>query len=305
MESVDRLEYLMKVGLRLRLLAAAGYFLLLLLLPLQVNGQTFTANGTNLTVASSDIQVSFRGAGGGYTHPTSADDPWRPALKFVACRWTIQRPDRSTNTLPSRRRNLVPRRVPGSFQGFCHGHPWPEVREAQALALSLPKTAMAVTIDIGDADDVHPKNKQAVGQRLALAARSVAYGQHLVYSGPNLQTMKVAGDKVHLNLDCADGGLVGKCGPLRGFEIAGNDRHFVEAEAEINGNAVTVRSPRVPRPAAVGYGWADNPKCNLYNGAGLPASPFPCKSAAQRPQSRLVAPGLGLWFGMSSGWSRL
>jgi sialate O-acetylesterase len=151
---------------------------------------------------------------------------------------------------------------------------WPEIREAQALALSLPKTAMAVAIDIGESNDVHPHNKQEVGRRLALAAEAVAYGRDVLYSGPNFRAMNVTGDAATLTFDHTDGGLVSKGGPLTSFEIAGEDHQFVSAQAEINGDTVVVRSPRVGHPAAVRYGWADDPKCNLYNGASLPAAPF-------------------------------
>src|SRR5262245_37630707 len=133
---------------------------------------------------------------------------------------------------------------------------------------------MAVAIDIGEPNDIHHKNKQEGGRRLALAAEAVAHGRHVAYSGPTLRTMKVTGDAATLYFDHTDGGLVAKDGPPTGFEIAGEDHQFVLAEAEINGDAVVVRSPRVSHPAAVRYGWADNPKCNLYNGASLPAAPF-------------------------------
>ncbi|MGC8784903.1 MAG: sialate O-acetylesterase [Armatimonadota bacterium] len=152
---------------------------------------------------------------------------------------------------------------------------WAELREAQTMALALPKTGMAVAIDIGDANDIHPRNKQDVGKRLALNALAIAYGKKVVYSGPLYERMKREGNAIRLYFKHVNGGLTTPNGePLRGFAIAGADRRFVWAEARIEGNTVVVSSPQVPEPVAVRYAWADNPVCNLYNRAGLPASPF-------------------------------
>lgn len=153
---------------------------------------------------------------------------------------------------------------------------WSEVREAQTMALRLPHTGMAVTIDIGEEKDVHPKNKQDVGHRLALWARSGVYGEKLVYSGPLYRSMKVEGDKIRLAFDHVDGGLITPHQEaLKHFAIAGADHKFVWATATIDGESVVVSSPAVPQPVAVRYAWANNPVgCNLYNKAGLPASPF-------------------------------
>ncbi len=152
---------------------------------------------------------------------------------------------------------------------------WAELREAQTMTLSLPKTGMAVAIDIGDANDIHPRNKQDVGKRLALNALAIAYGKKVVYSGPIYERMKREGNAIRLYFKHVDGGLTTPNGePLKGFAIAGADRKFVWAEARIEGNTVVVSSPQVPEPVAVRYAWADNPVCNLYNRAGLPASPF-------------------------------
>jgi len=151
---------------------------------------------------------------------------------------------------------------------------WAELREAQTMTLSLPKTGMAVAVDIGDPRDIHPKNKQEVGRRLALAAQVVAYNKKVVYSGPMYEFMRVVGNRVRLHFKHAEGGLVAKGGPLKGFEVAGEDRKFVAAAARISRDTVVVRSRKVPRPVAVRYAWADNPGCNLYNKSGLPASPF-------------------------------
>jgi sialate O-acetylesterase len=152
---------------------------------------------------------------------------------------------------------------------------WAELREAQSKTLALPKTGMAVIIDIGDAADIHPKDKQDVGHRLALAAYKVAYGQDLVYSGPTYKSMKVEGDKIRLRFTHVGGGLVAReGGALKGFEIAGADRKFVWADATIDGDSIVVSSSQVQKPVAVRYAWAANPMNNLANKEGLLASPF-------------------------------
>ncbi len=152
---------------------------------------------------------------------------------------------------------------------------WAELREAQLMTLALPNTGMAVIIDIGEADDIHPKNKQDVGKRLALWALAKTYGKNLVYSGPIYKSLKTEGNKVILEFEHAGGGLVAKGGePLKGFAVAGADRKFVWADAKIDGNTIVVSSNEVSEPVAVRYGWANNPVCNLYNKEGLPASPF-------------------------------
>jgi sialate O-acetylesterase len=151
---------------------------------------------------------------------------------------------------------------------------WAELREAQTMTLALPKTGMAVIIDIGDAKDIHPRNKQDVGKRLALWAQSQVYGKDIVYSGPLFESLKVDGGKARVSFKHAGGGLVAKGDKLSGFAVAGEDRVFVWADATIDGNAVVVSSDKVQKPVAVRYAWADNPECNLYNKEGLPASPF-------------------------------
>ncbi len=153
--------------------------------------------------------------------------------------------------------------------------PWAELREAQLMTLSIPRTAMAVTIDIGEADNIHPRNKQEVGRRLALGALKVAYGRNVVSSGPLYDSMNVQDGKVHISFTETGSGLLVKGdSPLRGFAIAGEDRKFVWADAQIEGDKVAVSSQAVPHPVAVRYGWESNPDCNLYNREGLPASPF-------------------------------
>jgi sialate O-acetylesterase len=151
----------------------------------------------------------------------------------------------------------------------------PEIREAQLLTSQhTPNTAMAVTIDCGDADNIHPAHKQPVGARLALAARALAYGEALEYSGPVFQSMHLAGSRAILSFTHLGGGLVAKDGPLTGFTIAGADKVFQPAAAEIKDDTIAVSSPAVPQPVAVRYGWANVPEGNLFNAASLPASPF-------------------------------
>jgi len=164
---------------------------------------------------------------------------------------------------------------------------WAFVREAQLMTLALPNTGMAVAVDIGNPTDIHPKDKIDVAQRLFLAARHVAYGEDLVYSGPIYDSMKVEGNKIRLTFKDTGSGLQMSAPPwsptgvlppapteLKGFAIAGADKKWVWAKAQIEGNQVIVSSDQVPDPVAVRYGWATNPPCNLYNKEGLPASPF-------------------------------
>jgi sialate O-acetylesterase len=152
---------------------------------------------------------------------------------------------------------------------------WAELREAQLLtSLRVPNTALAVITDVGNETDIHPKKKEPVGARLALAARAVAYGEKTVYSGPIYREMKVDGEQTSLSFQHTGSGLVAKGGPLVGFTIAGPDHKFVNAQAEIRDGKVVVWSPSVQQPVAVRYGWANYPVVNLWNREGLPASPF-------------------------------
>ena len=152
---------------------------------------------------------------------------------------------------------------------------WPLLRESQNAALALKNTGVAVAIDVGEEKDIHPKNKQDVGRRLALAARSAAYKEKVEFSGPMYQSMKREGDAIRLKYRHAGRGLDAKGGQPGGFVIAGADKKFVPATAEIKGKDVVVRAPGVSAPAAVRYAWKDwAPDANLYNKAGLPASPF-------------------------------
>jgi sialate O-acetylesterase len=151
----------------------------------------------------------------------------------------------------------------------------PEIREAQLLTSQrTPNTAMAVTIDCGDANDIHPAHKQPVGARLALAARALAYGEPIEYSGPIFAALQIESGRAVLRFTHLGGGLMAKDGPLTGFTIAGADQVFHPAKAEIQGETVVATSEAVPQPVAVRYGWANVPAGNLFNAAGLPASPF-------------------------------
>jgi hypothetical protein len=151
---------------------------------------------------------------------------------------------------------------------------WAVVREAMRKSLALPNTGMAVIIDAGEAKNIHPKDKQIVGQRLALWARAEVYGEPIPHAGPLLAGHEIRGNEVMLSFTHTDGGLVARGGDLKGFAIAGADRQWRWAQARIAGDRVIVSHPDVKVPVAVRYAWADNPDCNLYNGAGLPASPF-------------------------------
>jgi sialate O-acetylesterase len=153
------------------------------------------------------------------------------------------------------------------------GELWPEVRDAQRQALALKNTGMAVTIDIGDPADIHPKNKQDVGLRLALAARAIAFGEKIEWSGPLYRQVTHEEHALRVWFDHA-GGLMAKGAEVTGFEVAGADGKYSPAEAKIEGESVVVSNSSVPTPVSVRYGWAANPNCNLFNKEGLPASPF-------------------------------
>jgi sialate O-acetylesterase len=152
---------------------------------------------------------------------------------------------------------------------------WAELREAQTMALQEPHTGMAVAIDIGNALDIHPGNKQEVGRRLALNALAWVYNQDIPYSGPIYNSMEIRGNRIVLSFDhVLDGLRTSDDGPLKGFSICGPDGTFVWAEATIAGDKIEVSAPGISKPVAVRYAWASNPACNLVNSAGLPASPF-------------------------------
>ena len=188
---------------------------------------------------------------------------WKSDLAFIA----VQLPN-----------FMAPQKKPSEGVGG-----WPLIREQFFKTLSaVPNTGMAVTIDIGEANNIHPRNKQEVGRRLAQWALAKTYGKTVVACGPLYKSMHVDGDKIIIDFDYADGGLaVRDGGKLKGFAIAGADKKFVWADAQVVGNTVTVSCAEVKSPAAVRYAWANNPDCNLVNKEGLPASPFRTDDWAQ------------------------
>lgn len=163
-----------------------------------------------------------------------------------------------------------------SFKGQDY---WGMVRDAQRRALSLVNTGMAVSLDVGDPNNVHPADKQTVAQRLSLAARALAYGEPIEYSGPLFRQATSEGTRLRVWFDHAQDGLSAKGGALQGFEIAGADQHFVPAAASIDGKTVIVSAANLPQPRYVRYAWGNFTTANLYNGAGLPASTFTSEAA--------------------------
>ncbi|ARK10768.1 sialate O-acetylesterase [Fibrella sp. ES10-3-2-2] len=165
----------------------------------------------------------------------------------------------------------------GANNSSNQGSGWAELREAQTMTLSLPKTGMAVITDIGNPKDIHPTNKQDVGHRLALNALKFDYGQDVNYSSPLYEGVKFEGGKAIVSFKHTGGGLVAKdkYGYLKGFEVAGDDKVFHFATAEIHGNTVILSHPNVSKPVAVRYAWADSPDdANLFSADGLPANSF-------------------------------
>jgi sialate O-acetylesterase len=161
------------------------------------------------------------------------------------------------------------------WDGDSAGVRYAELRDAQLFtAAKVKNTAVAVITDYGDEKDIHPKQKQPVGERLALAARALAYGEKVEYSGPVYKSKSVEGNKVILTFDHATGGLEAKGDKLTGFTIAGEEGKFVDADAKVEGDRVVVSSPMVEKPKDVRYGWRNFPVVNLFNKEGLPASPF-------------------------------
>jgi sialate O-acetylesterase len=152
---------------------------------------------------------------------------------------------------------------------------WAELREAQLMTLrGVPRTGMAVAIDIGEPDNLHPRNKLDVGLRLARWALARDYGMKVETSGPLYESQVIEAGRVRLRFTHAEGLKTSDGGPPRGFFVAGADRKFHPAEARVEKDSIVVWSGEVPQPSAVRYAWADSPSANLYNGAGLPASPF-------------------------------
>jgi sialate O-acetylesterase len=152
---------------------------------------------------------------------------------------------------------------------------WAELREAQLVtAKTVPNTGLAVTIDVGEAGNLHPPRKAEIGERLALWALGTTYGKKIVYSGPLYESSKIESSRIRVQFQQIGSGLEARGGELKGFAIAGRDRKFHWANASIEGNSIIVSSPDVVAPVAVRYAWAGSPECNLYNKEGLPASPF-------------------------------
>jgi sialate O-acetylesterase len=163
----------------------------------------------------------------------------------------------------------------GPSQDSNKGSGWAELREAQTMTLKEPKTAMAVTIDVGNAEDIHPTNKQDVAHRLATHALKLDYGQNIEYSSPLYESVTFREGKAVVRFKHTAKKLIAKNGVLQGFEIAGEDKIFYPAKAEISGKKVIVYHPKGLKPVSVHYAWSDAPvEANLYNAAGFPASPF-------------------------------
>ncbi len=156
---------------------------------------------------------------------------------------------------------------------FRYKH-WPITRESMLKCLTVKNTGMAVTIDIGEKNNIHPKNKQDVGKRLALIAFKRVYGKDIVGESPLYKSMKIEDSKIMISFKNIGSGLTAKGGTLKGFEIASADKEFHPAQADIKNNKVIVHSDKVRNPVAVRYAWKPDPDCNLYNKKGLPASPF-------------------------------
>jgi len=154
---------------------------------------------------------------------------------------------------------------------------WAELREAQSMALSLPNTGQAVIIDKGEANDIHPRDKWTVGERLAKGAKKVAYGMDVVYSGPTYKSMEIQGNQIRVSFDHIGSGLMvnDKYGYVKGFSVAGQDKKFHWVSGQQDGDQIVLETGDIKNPVAVRYGWADNPDdVNLYNKEGLPADPF-------------------------------
>lgn len=165
--------------------------------------------------------------------------------------------------------------LPGFEADWLEQDVWPELREAQLLTWRrVPHTAMVEAIDVGDPWEIHPRQKREIGRRLELAALATVYGRQVEFSGPVFRSLERQGQRVRLSFDHVTGGLIGKGEELAGFTIAGPDRGFVPATAVVEGETIVVWSDQVEAPAAVRYGWSNAPAASLFNGAGLPASPF-------------------------------
>jgi sialate O-acetylesterase len=208
-------------------------------------------------------------------------------LQPFAIRGAIWYQGESNSGQPGPYQKLLPamigdwRRVWGSDLPFlfvqlaAYRNTHPAFREAQHLIWqNTPRTAMVVTTDVGDANNIHPTRKEPVGQRLALAALALSHGEQIEYSGPVFKSMTVQSDRAVLSFTHVGAGLMAKGDPLKGFTIAGKDGKLVPATARIEGAAVVVTSEKITKPVSVRYGWAMVPDANLCNREGLPAAPF-------------------------------
>lgn len=165
----------------------------------------------------------------------------------------------------------------GPDQSSNQGSGWAELREAQTLTLQLPHTGMAVTTDLGNPQDIHPTNKQDVGHRLAVNALHNDYGQSGSYRSPMFDKLTVQSNKAVITFKFAEQGLMAKdkYGYIKGFEIAGSDKVFYYAQAQLNGNTIEVSHPKVSQPVAVRYAWSDAPvEANVFTTDGFPVNPF-------------------------------
>lgn len=201
-------------------------------------------------------------SGRGFSHLYGAQLP--TLIKDWRDRWGIGNFPFAWVQLPNYR---APQKEPSESNG------WSLVQEGMLKTLSLPHTGMAVTIDVGEARDIHPKDKQSVGHRLAQWALADVYRQDIIAMGPIYKSSKIDGGNVVIEFRYADG-LKSNTNKVEGFAICGKDRKFVWADAVIDGGKVIVSSGNVPNPVAVRYAWAANPKFSLYNEANIPASPF-------------------------------
>ena len=201
---------------------------------------------------------------------TPRPDEYRSVLSLMIRDWRTQW---GQGEVPFIIQQLVNNRLPPKDANQPNS--WPYLREAQVqVADSVPNCGIAVGIELGDPYTIHPRNKQEVGRRMALVALEKVYGRKIESSGPRYESMKIEGAAIRVKFNHAQG-LVAKGGAPKRFSIAGADGKFVWADAKVEGDTVVVGSPQVPKPVAVRYAWAENPDgCNLYNVAGLPASPF-------------------------------
>ncbi len=202
-------------------------------------------------------------------HPAEYPELFTAMIKSWRTAWSEGRP----STRPQQAFPFYFVQLPNYADGDAGGRKWAELREAQTAALALPNTGMAVTIDTGEPDNLHPTNKQPVGERLALVAEANTYGLAVEWSGPLFQSAARDGAALRVKYTHA-AGLTSLVTPPTGFEVAGADKIFHPATVLIEGETVVVSAPEAPEPVAMRYAWTNSPAVSLYNGAGLPAAPF-------------------------------